>query len=114
MFYIKLFITLNGDRKYSTSFVVKYREITKPYTTPINSQYTLYYIVSDCSQTCTELISPSCQKGGNIDMFEPSKWDFESYAMYCKKKYRVKPTADLMEKVYGGKNLESVSNIIFR
>lgn len=60
------------------------------------------------------MIMPFCANGGEDDLFEPYPWDFESYAQYCEDKYGIKPTTDLVEKIYGGKNLKSASNIIFR
>lgn len=57
---------------------------------------------------------PLCTKGGEDDIFEPRSWDFESYAQYCENTYGFKPTTDLVEKEYGGKNLKAASNIIFR
>ncbi|VVC30215.1 Alpha/Beta hydrolase fold,Peptidase S28 [Cinara cedri] len=64
-------------------------------------------------QACTEMIMPFCTKGGDDDMFEPSPWDFDAYAESCELMYGVRPTTDLMEKVYGGKHIRAASNIIF-
>lgn len=60
------------------------------------------------------MIMPMCTNGGDDDMFEVNPWDFETFALHCEETYGVKPTTDLVEKQYGGKNLKSTSNIIFR
>lgn len=66
------------------------------------------------TQSCTEMIMPMCTNGGADDVFEPYPWDFEAYADYCENKYGVRPTTDLVEKQYGGKDLRAASNIVFR
>lgn len=71
------------------------------------------YILADF-QACTEMIMPMCTYGGDEDIFEPYRWNFETYAKYCKYTYGFRPKTDLIEKEYGGKNLKAASNIIFR
>lgn len=56
---------------------------------------------------------PFCTNGKD-DIFEADPWDFESYADYCQKKYDIRPKVDDVEKQYGGKNIETATNIIFR
>uniref|UniRef100_T1JCH1 Lysosomal Pro-X carboxypeptidase n=1 Tax=Strigamia maritima TaxID=126957 RepID=T1JCH1_STRMM len=63
-------------------------------------------------QTCTELIEPMCADGIN-DMFEPFSWDFEAFSDYCQKHFKVTPREMMMSLMYGGRNIQSASNIIF-
>lgn len=60
------------------------------------------------------MIMPFCTKGGDDDIFEPSPWDFDAYAEYCKNMFGFMPTTDLVEKEYGGKHIKAASNIVFR
>lgn len=71
-------------------------------------------VVDIFPQACTEMIMPLCTNGGEDDIFESYPWNFESYAQYCEEKYEARPTTDLVEKEYGGKDLRAASNIIFR
>lgn len=57
---------------------------------------------------------PFCTNGGEDDIFEAYPWDFESYASYCEEQYDVRPKVDDVEKHYGGKNIDTASNIVFR
>lgn len=60
------------------------------------------------------MIIPFCTKGDEDDIFESFSWDFESYAQHCENTYGYKPTTDMVEKEYGGKDLRAASNILFR
>lgn len=51
---------------------------------------------------------------GIKDIFEYSPWNISEYTQQCFSKYGVRPAIDVVEKIYGGKNLNGVSNIIFR
>lgn len=64
-------------------------------------------------QSCTEMVMPMCPDGEN-DMFEKSPWDLKAFSKKCWAKWKVRPQAHLAEKIYGGRNIESHSNIIFR
>lgn len=59
------------------------------------------------------MVMPMCSNGIK-DIFEKKPWNFEEYATWCQKTYQVQPSIDIIEKIYGGKNLNGVSNIIFR
>lgn len=59
------------------------------------------------------MVMPMCSNGVD-DIFEEKPWNFEETSKYCFFKYGVLPIDDLIEKVYGGKNLNAASNIIFR
>lgn len=63
-------------------------------------------------QGCTELVMPVCGNGVT-DMFYPYTWNRTEERLKCQQKFNVTP--DLYKGVmsYGGKNLESASNIIF-
>ncbi|KAL0276297.1 UNVERIFIED_CONTAM: hypothetical protein PYX00_003896 [Menopon gallinae] len=63
-------------------------------------------------QTCTEMVMPMCPDGEN-DMFEKAPWDLKAYSDKCWAKWKVRPQPLLAERVYGGKNIESHSNIVF-
>lgn len=56
---------------------------------------------------------PICSNGVD-DMFEKMPWNFDSLSDACFKSYQVKPVIDIVEKMYGGKNLYGATNIIFR
>lgn len=56
---------------------------------------------------------PMCSDGLK-DMFRPNPWDLKKYEEGCKKSYGVTPQPYLVEVLYGGKNISSHSNIIFR
>lgn len=60
------------------------------------------------------MIIPLCTNGGDVDMFEKNPWDYNNYEKYCEDRYGVKPSPNLAEKQYGGKNLKAASNIVFR
>lgn len=63
-------------------------------------------------QACTEMVQPMCQTGTS-DMFEPLKWNFTLYSKSCFEKYGVKPELYKAVIMYGGRNINSSSNIIF-
>ncbi|XP_025411982.1 lysosomal Pro-X carboxypeptidase-like isoform X1 [Sipha flava] len=63
-------------------------------------------------QACTEMVMPMCSNGKD-DIFENKPWNFEDYAKYCQKTYKVQPSVDIIEKIYGGKHIKDSSNIIF-
>ena len=56
---------------------------------------------------------PMCTDGKN-DMFYPSPWNEAAYTKECKATYNVEPQFDLPRKEYGGKELSTASNIVFR
>lgn len=58
------------------------------------------------------MVNPSCHTGVT-DMFEPLEWNFPVYKENCFKKYGVKPEESKTFQMYGGKALQSSSNIIF-
>lgn len=59
------------------------------------------------------MVMPMCSNGVT-DMFEKKPWNFEENVKYCFELFGVRPQADIIEKIYGGKNLNAASNIIFR
>lgn len=56
---------------------------------------------------------PMCTDGVN-DMFEPQKWDFDALSEECYKLWGVRPRPSWILSMYGGKNISSHSNIVFR
>lgn len=72
-------------------------------------------ILLPCSffQTCTEMVMPMCTDGVS-DMFEPQKWDLNARSEECYKLWGVRPRPSWIISMYGGKNIYSHSNIIFR
>jgi len=65
-------------------------------------------------QACTEMVMPFCYDGSN-DMFEKSAWDLAAYTAECKKMWGESaiPQPYLADSLYGGRNLESATNIVF-
>lgn len=66
-----------------------------------------------CPQACTEMVMPMCTDGVQ-DMFEPEEWNFQAFSDECKAMFGIRPRADWAGTVYGGKEISSHSNIIFR
>lgn len=56
---------------------------------------------------------PFCTDGIN-DMFEPHLWNFKEYSDDCFKQWGVRPRPAWISTVYGGKNISSHTNIVFR
>ncbi|CRK94664.1 CLUMA_CG008164, isoform A [Clunio marinus] len=63
-------------------------------------------------QACTEMVMPTCANG-TTDMFIPKKWDFKEYSDNCMKKFKVIPREMAAMTQYGGKRMDTASNIIF-
>ena len=65
-------------------------------------------------QACTEMVMPLCFDGTN-DMFEPSPWDLAMYTKQCQDTWgeAAVPQPDLANSLYGGRNLDSATNIVF-
>jgi len=65
-------------------------------------------------QACTEMVMPMCYDGTN-DMFEAAPWDLAMYTKQCQDTWgeAAMPQPDLANSLYGGRNLESATNIIF-
>lgn len=59
------------------------------------------------------MVMPMCSNGVT-DIFQNKPWNSEENARYCSQTYGVLPQIDIVEKTYGGKNLNAASNIIFR
>ena len=59
------------------------------------------------------MVMPLCANGVT-DMFTPQPWNFTQYSDSCFQTYGVRPREDMVEKEYGGKDIDTVSNIIFR
>lgn len=63
-------------------------------------------------QACTEMVMPMCANG-STDMFVPKKWDFKEFSADCYKKFKVYPRPHAAITIYGAKNFDSLSNVIF-
>ena len=59
------------------------------------------------------MIMPMCSDGVH-DMFPVVPWNLTAYGEDCKAKYGVTIQPYFIESLYGGKNISSHSNIIFR
>ena len=59
------------------------------------------------------MVMPMCSDGIN-DFFEPTKWDLKTYSDECFRQWKVKPDPYAAINNYGGDNLQSASNIVFR
>lgn len=68
-----------------------------------------------CSQlqACTEMVMPMCTDGVQ-DMFEPEDWNFQAFSDECYSMFGVRPREDWAGTLYGGKDISSHTNIIFR
>ena len=64
-------------------------------------------------QACSEMVMPFCYDGVN-DMFESQGWNLEQFAKDCKENWGVEPRANMANLIYGGRDMNSASNIIFR
>lgn len=53
-----------------------------------------------------------CDRGDT--MFEKTTWDLKSVSDDCYKNFKVRPEANYVKNMYGGKELSAASNIIFR
>lgn len=71
------------------------------------------HVQSLIPQACTEMVMPMCTNGVQ-DMFEPEEWNFQAYSDGCYTMFGVRPRVDWAATVYGGKDIASHSNIIFR
>ncbi|XP_055383039.1 lysosomal Pro-X carboxypeptidase [Condylostylus longicornis] len=61
-------------------------------------------------QSCTEMVMPMCNKNS---MFPKSDWNFKGYSDKCFKQFGVRPNEHEILMRYGGKQIDSASNIIF-
>jgi len=64
-------------------------------------------------QSCTEMVMPTCSDG-ITDMFESDPWNLTQLTAECRKKWNVVPRPRWIVEQYGGKNISTASNIIFR
>ncbi len=71
------------------------------------------HVQSLIPQACTEMVMPMCTNGVQ-DMFELEEWNFQAYSDGCYTMFGVRPRVDWAATVYGGKDIASHSNIIFR
>ncbi|XP_002401170.4 lysosomal Pro-X carboxypeptidase-like [Ixodes scapularis] len=63
-------------------------------------------------QGCTELVMPTCSDG-LTDMFYPLIWNVTETIQDCQQRFNVTPDLYKAVMTYGGRNMESASNIIF-
>ena len=65
-------------------------------------------------QACTEMVMPFCYDGSN-DMFEKSEWDLAAFTSSCQAMWgeAAVPQPDLANSLYGGRDLDSATNIVF-
>lgn len=63
-------------------------------------------------QSCTEMVMPICSDGVN-DMFDPQTFNLTSYVEDCKTRWGVSTQVNKVQTLYGTKNMNSASNIIF-
>merc|ERR1719481_2228787 len=65
-------------------------------------------------QACTEMVMPFCYDGIN-DMFESATWDLEAYTAQCQEMWGegAVPQPHLADSLYGGRNLDMATNIVF-
>lgn len=63
-------------------------------------------------QSCTEMVMPICSDGVN-DMFDPQTFNLTSYVEDCKTRWGVSTQVNKIQTLYGTKNMNSATNIIF-
>ena len=65
-------------------------------------------------QACTEMVMPFCYDGSN-DMFEKSEWDLAAFTASCQAMWgeAAVPQPNLANSLYGGRDLDSATNIVF-
>jgi len=63
-------------------------------------------------QSCAEMVFPMCQNGVD-DMFYVSAWNYEEYAESCQEAYGITPRRFMIEMLFGAKNIDQYSNIVF-
>ncbi|XP_026851491.2 lysosomal Pro-X carboxypeptidase isoform X1 [Electrophorus electricus] len=63
-------------------------------------------------QACTEMVMPMCTDGIQ-DMFEPQSWSLQAFSDECYGLFGVRPREHWASMAYGGKKINSHSNIIF-
>ena len=64
-------------------------------------------------QACSEMVMPMCSDGVH-DMFMNNSWNMAAYEEDCMKLFGVKPDPYRVESIYGGRDINAHSNIIFR
>ncbi|XP_001356509.3 lysosomal Pro-X carboxypeptidase [Drosophila pseudoobscura] len=63
-------------------------------------------------QTCNQMVMPFCSNSTD-SMFRPSSWNFKEFSDKCYKDYRLTPKPYDIILRYGGRNIETATNIIF-
>ena len=59
------------------------------------------------------MVMPMCSDGVE-DMFPPNPWNLTAYIEGCQKEFGVTPQPYYIQTMYGGKEISSHTNIIFR
>ncbi|KRX77253.1 Lysosomal Pro-X carboxypeptidase [Trichinella sp. T6] len=62
-------------------------------------------------QACTEMVMPMCNTKDS--MFEQSDWNLTEFSDECFEKFKVRPRPDWAIINYGGRKLESATNVVF-
>jgi lysosomal Pro-X carboxypeptidase len=62
--------------------------------------------------SCTEMVMPMSQDGVT-DMFYPQPWNLTSYTEGCQEQWGISPRPMWAQASFGGRRLESVSNIVY-
>ncbi|KAK7070268.1 Serine-type peptidase activity protein [Halocaridina rubra] len=63
-------------------------------------------------QTCNEMVMPFCYDGIH-DFFEPAAWNYTAFEDECHKNYGLTPQPFMVSLMYGGRNINASSNIVF-
>ncbi|OTF76256.1 lysosomal Pro-X carboxypeptidase-like protein [Euroglyphus maynei] len=63
-------------------------------------------------QACTEMVLPQCSNGVD-DMFEPKQWTFDEFSEDCRKKFGINSERYKALIMFGGKHIQTATNIIF-
>lgn len=63
-------------------------------------------------QNCNEMVMPYCANG-KTDISYPFQWNFESFKLYCQKRYAMTPDPQKMRTMFGGDEITMSSKIVF-
>lgn len=61
---------------------------------------------------CSEMVMPAAQDGSS-DMFWSAPWSFDLYAQGCQQRWGITPNQYWIEAYYGGRDIASVTNLVF-
>jgi lysosomal Pro-X carboxypeptidase len=111
------FDPLNADNDTLLAAISKASQVYTNYTGQSGCLNIMDYVYDPMDvlwdfQSCTEMVMPICADGVN-DMFDPQPFDLDNFVKGCKSRWGVVTQVNKVRTLYGDKNLQSTSNIIF-